>query len=153
MQPKQLTPDYWIDMGAMAIATLAGALLLSARDQWSLLRDLTPFLTGFALLSWTMATWWIPLLLILEVWRLARGRVLWGYSLDYWSFVFPLGMYSVATAMLINAIHVFFLNLIATLFACMAIVTWAVTFFGMIRNMVRRFGQALMLTFGKPGLK
>ena len=29
MQPEQLTPPYWINMGAAAITTLAGARLLS----------------------------------------------------------------------------------------------------------------------------
>lgn len=141
MQPEKLTPDYWIDMGALAIATLAGAMLLSAADRWSLLRDLTPFLAGFTLLFWTTATWWIPLLLIVEIWRHARGRVKWIYSPDYWSLVFPLGMYSAATTTLDKALNLTFLSPIAALFAGAAAFAWGVTFFGLIRNLARQCRQ------------
>lgn len=103
MQPDKLTPDYWIDMGAMAITTLAGAYLLQASSQWALLRGLSSFLTGFTLLFWVTGTWWIPLLLIVEIWRHTWGRVPLAYSPDYWALVFPLGMYSEATARLARA--------------------------------------------------
>lgn len=137
MRPEKLTPDYWIDMGALAIATLAGAMLLSAADRWSLLHDLTPFLEGFTLLFWTTATWWIPLLLIVEIWRHVRGHVKWNYSPDYWSLVFPLGMYSIATDMLGKALNLPSLRPIAAIFAWVSAFAWAVTFFGLIRNVAR----------------
>jgi tellurite resistance protein TehA-like permease len=133
-----LTPDYWIDMGALAIATLAGALLLSAADRWSLLGELRPFLAGFALLFWTTATWWIPLLLLVEIWRHVWGHVKWTYSPDYWSLVFPLGMYSMATAALGKALNLSFLNPVAAIFAWAAAFAWVVTFFGLIRNVARQ---------------
>ncbi len=139
MRPEKLTPDYWIDMGALAIATLAGALLLSAANRWSLLRDLTPFLAGFTLLFWTTATWWIPLLLIVEIWRHAKGHVKWIYSPDYWSLVFPLGMYSLATGVLGKTLNLPSLGSIAAIFAWIATCAWAVTFFGLIRNLARQF--------------
>lgn len=139
MRPEKLTPDYWIDMGALAIATLAGAMLLSAANRWSLLRDLTPFLAGFTLLFWTTATWWIPLLLIVEIWRHVKGHVKWIYSPDYWSLVFPLGMYSTATDTLGKALNLPSLSSIATIFAWAAAAAWAVTFFGLIRNLARKF--------------
>lgn len=139
MRPERLAPDYWIDMGALAIATLAGTLLLSAADQWNLLRDLKPFLLGPTLLFWATATWWIPFLLIVEVWRHVRGRVPFVYSPDYWSLVFPLGMYSVATARLMVAADLAFLNSIAATFACAAVGAWGITFWGMIRDLSRKF--------------
>ena len=42
----QLTPPYWINMGAVAITTLAGASLLLQADRWPFLVMLRPFLTG-----------------------------------------------------------------------------------------------------------
>jgi len=143
MRPEKLTPDYWIDMGALAIATLAGALLLSAADRWSLLGELRPFLAGFTLLFWTTATWWIPLLLIVEIWRHAWGRVKWIYSPDYWSLVFPLGMYSAATAALANALDLTFLSPIAAIFAWVAAFAWAVTFFGLVRSLARKLQRPM----------
>ena len=65
----QMTPPYWINMGAVAITTLAGSSLLIQAERWSLLALLRPFLTGFSLFFWVTATWWIPLLVILGVWR------------------------------------------------------------------------------------
>ena len=50
MDPDQATPPYWINMGALAITTLAGSNLLLAAPQWSLLEELTPFLKGMTLL-------------------------------------------------------------------------------------------------------
>lgn len=144
MRPEKLTPDYWIDMGALAIATLAGAMLLSVADRWSLLRDLRPFLAGFTLLFWTTATWWIPLLMIVEIWRHAWGRVKWIYSPDYWSLVFPLGMYSAATAMLGKVLNLTFLNPVAAVFACVAVGAWGVTFWGMIRSLARQLQRPTM---------
>src|SRR3546814_11437354 len=65
----EFTPPYWINMGAVAITTLAGStLILNGGDQ-ALIRDLMPFLKGFTLFFWAAATWWIPLLVILLVWR------------------------------------------------------------------------------------
>jgi hypothetical protein len=56
-------------MGAAAITTLAGAMLISGAPQWPFLGDLLPFLKGFTLFFWSAGTWWIPLLLILGIWR------------------------------------------------------------------------------------
>src|SRR5690606_7449813 len=64
-----LTPPYWINMGAVAITTLAGATLMLQAGQWPLLQELLPFLKGFTLFFWATATWWIPLLFILGAWR------------------------------------------------------------------------------------
>jgi tellurite resistance protein TehA-like permease len=91
LEPEKLTPDYWIDMGALAISSLAGTLLLQIADRWNLLHRLEPVLTGSALFFWATSTWWIPLLLIMEIWRHLR-RVPRTYGPDYWSLVFPLGM-------------------------------------------------------------
>jgi tellurite resistance protein TehA-like permease len=58
-----LSPPYWINMGAMAISTLAGALLIQSAPVDPLLRELVPFLKGLTLLFWATGSWWIPLLL------------------------------------------------------------------------------------------
>jgi len=47
-----LTPPYWINMGAVAITTLAGARLIIAAPTWSLLGEILPFLKGFTLFFW-----------------------------------------------------------------------------------------------------
>src|SRR5690606_36795052 len=69
MTLRRLTPPYWINMGAVAITTLAGSTLLLIRDSWPFLTALYPFLVGFTVFFWVAATWWIPLLIILGFWR------------------------------------------------------------------------------------
>ena len=68
-----LTPPYWINMGAVAITTLAGARLILAVGEWSFLAEILPFLKGFTLFFWASGSWWIPLLLILGAWRVLVG--------------------------------------------------------------------------------
>ncbi len=46
MEPSDLGPPYWINMGAVAISTLAGALLVAAAPASPVLDELMPFLKG-----------------------------------------------------------------------------------------------------------
>ena len=137
MQPEKLTPDYWIDMGALAITTLAGTLLLEAANRFALLDRLAPFLIGSTLLFWATATWWIPLLFLLESWRHLRGRVPFNYGPEYWALVFPLGMYAVATFKLVQVTGLGFLKGLATLFTWVALVAWSLVFAGMLHSLSR----------------
>ena len=57
-------PDLWVPIGTT---------LVSNTPQWTFLDGLLPFLEGFTLLFWAAGTWWIPLLVILGVWRHAIG--------------------------------------------------------------------------------
>jgi len=141
MKPEKLTPDYWIDMGALAIVTLSLALLISDSKRWELLAELAPFLKGFMLLFWAAATWWIPFLSIVEIWRHSRGKVPFHYGPDYWALVFPLGMYSVATDAVIQTAGLTFLHPIAVALSCVAVLAWALVFFGLLRNLFRRFSS------------
>jgi tellurite resistance protein TehA-like permease len=142
MKPEKLTPDYWIDMGALAITTLAGALLREATIRSPLLKELSPFLTGSMLLFWATATWWIPLLSVLELWRHVRGRVPFNYGPEYWTLVFPLGMYAVATFKLVEVTDLIFLNRLAEFFTYVASAAWALVFTGMLRHLARLFAPS-----------
>lgn len=67
--PSDLAPPYWINMGAMAISTLAGSLLIVNSAEAPFLNSILPFMKGFTVFYWATGTWWIPMLLILGVWR------------------------------------------------------------------------------------
>jgi len=134
MTAEQMMPSYWINMGALAITTLAGTRLLLAQNHWSLLRDLAPFLTGFTLFFWAAGTWWIPLLVIVGIWRHRSRHVPLSYSPQYWSLVFPLGMYSAATWMLGQATRIALFERISAIFLAVALAAWCITSIGMIRN-------------------
>jgi tellurite resistance protein TehA-like permease len=133
-----LTPPYWINMGAVAITTLAGARLILAAQDWALLNDLLPFIKGFTLFFWAAGTWWIPLLLTLGVWRHVYKRFPLRYDPQYWGMVFPLGMYSVCTFQLAKAIRFEPLLVIPRYFFFIALAAWLTAFFGFIWSLLPR---------------
>jgi tellurite resistance protein TehA-like permease len=132
MEPAKLSPPYWINMGALAITTLAGARLLLSSKGWVVLHDLQPFISGFTLFFWATGTWWIPLLVIVGFWRHVIERVPITYDPQYWSLVFPLGMYSVATFMFANATGMPFLLIIPRIAVYIAILAWLITLSAML---------------------
>jgi tellurite resistance protein TehA-like permease len=142
LTPEAFIPLYWVDMGAAAITTLAGGRLILAHGEWAFLQEILPFLKGFTLLFWATATWWIPLLLILSVWRYLYKRFPLGYDPQYWSLVFPLGMYTAGTFVFAEATGLAPFYLISGYFIYAALLAWLVTFIGMLRRIARKVAVA-----------
>src|SRR5262249_39599628 len=84
MAPEDLTPPYWINMGAVAISTLAGATLIEHAALSPVVVEIMPFVKGFTLFYWAIATLWIPMLLALGFWRHLIGRVPLAYDPLQW---------------------------------------------------------------------
>ena len=137
-----LTPPYWINMGAVAITTLAGATLMLNASQMAFLTEILPFLKGFTLFFWAAGTWWIPLLFILGAWRHLYKRYPFTYDPQYWGMIFPLGMYTTCTFQLAKAIDLPFLLIIPRYFIYIALIAWVVTFVGMLFSL----GRSLICT-------
>ena len=138
MSPSDLAPPYWINMGAVAISTLAGTLLAAAAPLSPLLEELLPFIKGFTLLFWATATWWIPMLVILGAWRHLYRRFPLRYDPLYWGAVFPLGMYTVCTLRLANMIEEPALLVIPRVFLYVALTAWALAFGGLVSSLVKK---------------
>lgn len=138
-----LTPLYWIAMGAAAITVVAGATLVETAPDWRILPPILSFLTGLTLLFWAVGTWWIPLLIVLGVWRhlIRRHPVI--YEPQYWGMVFPLGMYSVATHEVSKVLDLPSLNQLSQAFAYLALLAWAGVLIGMGRRIASRTSAAM----------
>jgi tellurite resistance protein TehA-like permease len=139
LNAKELGAPYWINMGATAITTLAGSMLILHTEGFNFIIDLLPFIKGFTLFFWAAGTWWIPLLIILGMWRhlimkVAVPTTRDGYDPSYWGMVFPLGMYTVATFRLSEALEIPFLKKIPEYFIYVAIFAWLSVSLGFIRH-------------------
>lgn len=145
LSADDLTPPYWINMGAMAISTLAGSLLIGNAPDAPYLQSVLPFLKGFTIFYWASGTWWIPMLLILGLWRYGYRRFPFRYDPLYWGAVFPLGMYAACTWQMDHVMGFGFLRDVPRLFFLLALLAWACTAYGALASVcrhVRHMGRA-----------
>ena len=142
IEAEDMNPSYWINTGAVAITTLAGANIL-LRGHASFLAEFAPFIKGFTVFFWAAGTWWIPYLFILGAWRHFYKHYPLTYHPVYWGLVFPMGMYTVATFRLAEVLNMDFLLLIPQYFIYLALIAWTITFYGLISHLFTAFRKPL----------
>ena len=142
--PKEMDPTYWINAGAVAITTLAGATLILHNGETAILDHFMPYIKGTTLLAWATASWWIPMLFLLGFWRHILKGYTFAYTAAFWGMVFPMGMYTACTATFSNALAFPTLMKVSDWFVWVAIVAWTATFIGMI------WSRAKILLEGAP---
>lgn len=134
--PEELTPPYWVSMGALAITVLAGARIVEMADapMVTVTRDL---IAGLSVVFWAFATWLIPVLLAAGWWRHVRWRVPLRYEATLWSIIFPLGMYAVAGIYLGRADHLPVVEAVGRVGLWVAFAAWSVVFATMTVHLYR----------------
>lgn len=130
-----VNPLFWVIMGAAAISTNAGSALIQSSPTLPFLTALRPFMEGATMILWAWATWWIPLLILFWVWRHMIRKTAITYDPTYWSVVFPLGMYTVATYRLSLAAGLKPLQAIPHVTVWAALAVWSLAMLGLIRRL------------------
>jgi tellurite resistance protein TehA-like permease len=132
VEPDDITPLLWVVMGAAAITANAGSTLILTESGMSFLHSMRPFIDGVTLIMWAWATWWIPLLLLFGIWKHGICRVPLTYTPMFWSLVFPLGMYALASLRLSLAADFPPLRSISHAMVWVAFAAWAMTGFAFV---------------------
>lgn len=134
--PEELTPPYWVAMGALAVTVLAGARIVEMAD--APMVDVTRgLIAGLAVVFWAFATWLIPVLLAAGWWRHVTRRVPLRYEATLWSVIFPLGMYAVAGIYLGEANRLPVVAVIGSMELWVAFGAWLLVIVAMSVHIVR----------------
>jgi tellurite resistance protein TehA-like permease len=141
VKPDDFTPVLWVVMGAAAISTDAGASLFATDTSQPFLRLIKPLVGGATLFTWAWAAWWIPLLLLLEIWKHGVRRAPLTYTPLRWCLVFPLGMFAVASFRLSLAADFPALRPVAEAMVFTALAAWVATFVALIVASWRSFRE------------
>jgi tellurite resistance protein TehA-like permease len=139
IRPEDVDAPYWVSMGACAITVLAGARIVEMADapMVSVTRGLVG---GISVMFWAFATWLIPVLVAVGVWRHVKRRLPLRYGATLWSIAFPVGMYAVAGIYLGRADKLPLVGQIGTASLWVALVVWLAVFTAMIRQPLRDGG-------------
>lgn len=136
--PDQVTPDSWVLMGALAIAGVASDHLLHAVRAGGLLSRLSGPLQATSLITWILATVWIPVLLYAEIWRADRSTGSLRFAGVWWSAVFPLGMYATVCATTGASLRLPQLATISLVFFWVAVAVWIMVALGAVHRATDR---------------
>ncbi len=131
---KDINPSYWTCVGAAAIAVVDGCNWVAVLHPPLFLEIIKPFVEGVNIFLWGWATAWIPLLCLMIFWKYVRFKVTLEYSPSLWAIVFPLAMYTAATALLIKAIDLPLVGGVVSSMLWTSLIAWgAVAFLALMK--------------------
>lgn len=136
LAPKDLTPPYFVAMGATAITVVAGARIVEMAD--APMVDATRGLAaGISVMFWAFGSWLVPALIAAGIWRHIIHRIPLTYAAPLWSVIFPLGMYGVGSHYLGHADNLPIVMAIGDVEIWVGIAAWALTFIAMLHHLWR----------------
>jgi len=136
LEPEDLSPPYWVAMGATAITVLAGARIVEMADA-PMVAATRGMLAGTSVVFWAFGSWLVPALVAAGWWRHGVHRIPLRYEAAWWSIVFPLGMYGVAGHYLGGADNLPLVHAIGENETWVALAAWAVVFAAMLVHLAR----------------
>ena len=152
VRPATLDPSDWILMGATAITVLAGAHLRGLTASFPVVQATSGIVTGLTFTLWAFGTWWIPLLVILGLWRHLRRHWPLADEPALWGIVFPLGMYGTATFTYGKAAGLTFMTPLARFMSWVAVAVWVAVAAGLLaRARVTTVQSPWLLRDGQRG--
>ncbi len=131
LRPIDLTPPYWVAMGATAITVVAGARIVQMADA-PMVAATRGLIAGASVFFWAFGTWLIPPLVAAGIWRHAVHRIALRYEAAMWSVVFPLGMYGVGGHFLGQADQLPIVEAIGANESWLALAAWVIAFVAML---------------------
>ncbi|MGE5406866.1 MAG: tellurite resistance/C4-dicarboxylate transporter family protein [Methanosarcina sp.] len=138
LKPEETDHTYWIDTGAAAISVISGLTFIEKTPATDTFIGLLPFVKGAVLMLWITATWWIPLIVVIEIWRYFVKKVTIKYSPVQWSMIFAVGTYSLATMKTGQFISMPAITGAGRVFLYVALILFLLTFSGLILSMLKR---------------
>jgi tellurite resistance protein TehA-like permease len=136
--PANLSPPYWVAMGATAITTVAGGRVVEMADA-PMVAATRGLVAGVSVVFWAFGTWLIPPLLAAGWWRHITHRIPLRYETAWWSIVFPVGMYAAAGHDLGTADHLPIVAATGAVATWPALAAWGLAFTAMLLHLVRRY--------------
>ncbi|MCV7260768.1 tellurite resistance/C4-dicarboxylate transporter family protein [Mycobacterium shimoidei] len=139
LKPEDLTPPYWVSMGATAITVVAGARIVEMAHA-PMVDATRGLVAGTSVVFWAFGTWLIPPLIAAGIWKHVVHRIPLRYEAPLWSVVFPLGMYGVGGDYLGKADHLPIVQSIGAHESWIALAAWAITFVAMLHHLATTLG-------------
>ncbi len=131
--PSTLAPTMWINLGPIGAGTLS---------LWSLMNSLTAInecmrysLTAFLLLYWGSGLWWLTLAIVMTAHYATRKGL--PYAPSWWAFVFPLGAYTAATALIAKEAGLATIAYIHHAETALLLALWAAAFTGNMQRAIK----------------
>lgn len=136
LRPEDLTPPYWVAMGATAITVVGGARIVQMADA-PMVDATRGLIAGASVFFWAFGTWLIPPLVAAGYWRHVRHHIPFRYEATLWSIIFPLGMYGVGSAFLGEADQLPILVAVGGIQFWIALTAWTIVATAMVVNFYR----------------